>query len=251
MDNPHQVSKVTENFSGFKLANSIKAVMRGRMSETPIETSQKKLVQKLPLFDMVFAMLSLTLLFCSVFTLFERQSAPKDDQNTAQYQDQSTNAESQILGIETQNEYQDLPVRLKISKIGVTAAIEYVGTSPTGEMGSPSNANTVGWFYPGSIPGKKGNAVIAGHSDGENGEVGVFADLHKLQKGDELEIEDGAGKIITFVVRESRNYDPGQADEVFRQNDSSHLNLVTCNGAWDSVEKSYKKRLVVFADIVD
>ena len=99
-------------------------------------------------------------------------------------------------------------------------------------------------------PGEKGSAVISGHIDGESGEVRVFNDLHKLKKGDVLYIEDDKRITTAFVVRESRIYDPGYAEEVFSSNDSAHLNLVTCDGVWDEVKKSYTKRLVVFGDII-
>lgn len=117
-------------------------------------------------------------------------------------------------------------------------------------MEVPSNIADVGWFKLGSKPGEKGSAVIAGHFNGPNGETGVFADLFKLKEGDRMYIEDDQGKSLTFVVRESRLYDPGYADEVFSKSDGAHLNLITCDGTWDGDKKSYSKRLVVFADLV-
>lgn len=101
----------------------------------------------------------------------------------------------------------------------------------------------------GTRPGENGNSVIAGHLNGEYGESGVFANLNKLKVGDILYIEDDKGISFTFIVRGSREYDPGYADEVFSSSDSSHLNLITCDGMWDEVKKSYTKRLVVFADL--
>ena len=144
-----------------------------------------------------------------------------------------------------------LPVRLIIPAINVNTKIQYVGVTPKGEMEIPSNAVDVGWFKLGSRPGEKGSAVIAGHFDGKNGEAGVFTDLYKLKKGDKLYVEDSKGTSIIFVVRESRTYDPGYADDVFSRNDGTYLNLVTCDGVWDGAKKSYSKRLVVFADITD
>jgi hypothetical protein len=44
-------------------------------------------------------------------------------------------------------------------------------------------------------------------------------------------------------------YDPGYAKDVFNGDNGDHLNLITCDGIWDADEKSYSKRLVVFADI--
>lgn len=116
-------------------------------------------------------------------------------------------------------------------------------------MEVPDNSVDVGWFKLGPLPGQRGSAVFAGHFDGKNGEIGVFTDLYKLKKGDTVYVTDDKGISTTFVVRESRTYDPGYAEEVFSQNDQAHLNLVTCDGVWDGTKKSYSKRLVVFTDI--
>jgi LPXTG-site transpeptidase (sortase) family protein len=145
----------------------------------------------------------------------------------------------------------ELPLRLIIPAINVNAAIQSVAVNAKGEMEVPSNDADVAWFSLGPRPGEKGSAVISGHYDGKNGEPAVFFNLYKLKKGDKLDIEDAKGKSIIFVVRESRTYDPGYANEVFNRNDSAHLNLITCDGVWDRAKKSYSKRLVVFADIAD
>lgn len=140
-------------------------------------------------------------------------------------------------------------MRLKIPAINVDASIQNVGTTSGGEMEVPSNTNDVGWFKLGPTPGENGSAVISGHFDGKNGEAGVFADLYKLKKGDKLFVENSGGKTTSFVVRESRTYDPGYAEEVFSSSDGAHLNLITCDGVWDGTKKSYNKRLVIFTDI--
>lgn len=142
-----------------------------------------------------------------------------------------------------------LPVRLVIPVINVNASIQLLGVTTKGEMEVPDNAVDVGWFKLGPRPGEMGSAVIAGHFDGIHGEPGVFTDLYKLKEGDKLYIEDDKGAVIPFVVRESRTYDPGYAEEVFSVSDTAHLNLVTCDGVWNGTKKSYSKRLVVFADI--
>ncbi len=145
---------------------------------------------------------------------------------------------------------QELPVRLIIPTINVNTNIQHLGITTSGEMEIPSNAVDVGWFKLGPHPGEIGNAVIAGHFNGENDEAGVFANLYKLKKGDRVYVKSNKGITVTFIVRETRLYDPGLAGEVFSLNDEiAHLNLVTCDGVWDGVKKSYSKRLVVFADI--
>jgi len=91
---------------------------------------------------------------------------------------------------------------------------------------------------------------MAGHYGIKNGKVLVFNDLSKLRPGDKLYINDDQGATFTFVVRESKIYDP-QADtlEIFTSNDGKvHLNLITCEGTWNKATQNYSKRLVVFAD---
>jgi len=141
-----------------------------------------------------------------------------------------------------------LPVRLKIPSINIDAGVQYLGVNSKGEMEVPSNIVDVGWFELGPKPGEKGSAVIAGHFNGESGEAGIFAELYKLKSGDRVEVEDEKGIKTIFVVRESRIYNPGYADEVFGSNDNVHLNLITCDGYWDGTKKSFSKRLVVFTD---
>lgn len=145
------------------------------------------------------------------------------------------------------------PVRLKIPGINVDAAVEHVGLTSDGTMNIPKNPDDVAWFMLGSRPGEKGSAVIAGHYGWKDGKASVFDDLYKLRKGDKLFVEDDKGVTISFVVRESRRYDPkADASDVFDSNDGkSHLNLITCKGVWDKVSQSYSERLVIFTDKVD
>ena len=192
---------------------------------------------KRPLLIIVFAIFSL--LFLLLLFYFTQVANNKTTFQGSTFQSQIVSKVS--LG---------LPVRLIIPAINVNTKIQYVGVTPKGEMEIPSNATDVGWFKLGPRPGERGSAVIAGHLDGENGKTGVFINLYKLKKGNKLYIKDAKGKTMSFVVRESRIYDPGYANDVFSGSGSAYLNLITCDGVWDGAMKSYSKRLVVFADIV-
>lgn len=207
------------------------------LSATKI-SNVRKITSAMPLLLVGFAGFYLVLFFF----LTQKQTQSIDTQPLP--------VKKQILGIETQKENQGLPIRLKIPSINVDAAIEHVGLTSNGAMEVPQNTYTVGWFNLGPRPGEKGSAVIAGHFNGKYGETGVFSNLNKLKEGDKLYIQDSKGTLITFVVRKIRAYSPGYADEVFSPNDKSHLNLITCDGLWDGIQKSYTKRLVVFADIM-
>ncbi len=141
------------------------------------------------------------------------------------------------------------PTRLSIPTIDVDASIQRVGLTANGAMDVPTNAVDAGWFDLGTIPGEIGSAVIAGHFNGKDGEPGVFENLGKLAVGTELLIEDEKGRVLTFIVEETRVYDAGRADEIFTKNDGVYLNLITCDGVWDEKQKSYTKRLIVLATL--
>ncbi|MFA5061727.1 MAG: class F sortase [Patescibacteria group bacterium] len=144
-----------------------------------------------------------------------------------------------------------IPIHLKIPKIQVDTVLEQVGLLPNGTVGVPKGPAAAGWFNLGPHPGDIGSAVIAGHyGRWQNGANSVFNNLNKLRKGDNLFVVDENGATTTFVVRESRKYDPNaDASAVFSSNDDkSHLNLITCEGSWNKAAKSYSGRLVVFAD---
>ncbi|MDO8408207.1 MAG: class F sortase [bacterium] len=144
----------------------------------------------------------------------------------------------------------ELPVRLKIPSIHVDAPIEGAGLTSDGAMDVPKGPVKVAWFNLGPRPGETGSSVIAGHYGWKYRKGSAFDNLHKLRKGDKIYIEDDKGVTISFVVRESRRYDPkADASDVFGSNDGKpHLNLITCEGVWDKVSKTYSKRLVVFTD---
>ena len=204
-----------------------------------IEGGQKKYqVRKQPLIIGVFAALVLILSCYLTQRHMLSQTHPQ-------------NEKKQVLTISVQKENKRLPVRLIIPSIKVNAFVEYVGLNSQGAMDVPSTTSDVGWYRLGPSPGEIGNAVISGHFDGREGKFGVFNDLDKLNPGDKLYVTNDQGTTNTFVVRTTRIYDPGYADEVFFPNDyGTHLNLITCDGIWDDTKKSYSKRLVVFTDIM-
>lgn len=143
-----------------------------------------------------------------------------------------------------------LPVRLKIPKINVNAAIEYVDLTPQGEMGAPKDLSKVAWFNLGPRPGERGDSVIDGHFGWVKNTVVVFNDLDKLQKGDKIYVQDDKGASFTFVVQMLRSYGKTEdTSSVFISNDKkAHLNLITCEGVWNETQKTYSGRLVVFSD---
>jgi sortase A len=196
-------------------------------------------------------LLTVAFLGLGLFVVLLLNFIPKDSiqgstvslvENVVSYSDQEqTNQEEVNVG---------LPARLMIPVIHVDTAVVPVGITSDGEMDVPKDPAEVAWYSFGSRPGESGNAVIAGHYDWMNNKTAVFDSLHKLSKGDKIFIEDENGVATTFVMREMRIYDKDEdASDVFISGDNKvHLNLITCIGVWDEVEKIYPDRLIVFAD---
>lgn len=147
----------------------------------------------------------------------------------------------------------EIPVRLKIPRIGVNVNLEQVGLTPQGAVGVPKSQLNAAWFNLWPRPGEIGSAVIVGHYGVfKNGITTVFNNLSKLKIGDKIYVVDKAGTTTTFVVRKFQIYNSNEvATDVFSSSDGkSHLNLITCNGIWDKASKSYSKRLVIFSDLL-
>ena len=143
-----------------------------------------------------------------------------------------------------------IPVRITIPRVNVDAVIESVGLTEGGAMDAPNGPSPAGWFSFGTRPGEIGSAVIAGHSGWKDNIPAAFDELNKLHIGDKIFVVDDNGATITFIVRKVQLYDPkADASDIFGSSDGkAHLNLVTCEGVWDTVSKSSSKRLVVFTD---
>lgn len=211
------------------------------------KSMQSKILSRLTLLEIVFAgfVLSLALLFYFIPINSTQSGSALFIKNAVvpSKQEQASLPASQAGS--------GLPVRLKIPKINVDTALEYVDLTPEGAVGVPKSPTLAAWYNFGPRPGDNGSAVITGHYGyWKNGKVGVFNNLYKLRKGDKVYVKDDKGATTTFVVREFRTYDPkADASGVFISTDGkSHLNLITCGGAWNKVSKSYPKRLVVFTD---
>lgn len=145
----------------------------------------------------------------------------------------------------------DLPVRIEIPRIKIKAPLESVGLTFQGAVAVPKGLTNAAWYNLGPRPGEIGNAIIVGHyGHWKNGVQTVFNNLSKLRKGDKLYIKDKTGATLTFVVREFKTYRPSDdATDVFvSSDDKAHLNLITCEGTWDKISRSYSRRLVVFTD---
>jgi sortase A len=145
-----------------------------------------------------------------------------------------------------------LPQKILIPKIGVETDIEEVGLTKNGKMGIPEISSNVGWYNLGTIPGAKGNAVMAGHLNNFLGLPLVFWKLDELEIGDDIYVvaEDGTNLQFKVTGKALYDYDSIETEAIFGPTDGKHLNLITCNGIWVQDIKNYNKRLVIFSEAV-
>lgn len=143
------------------------------------------------------------------------------------------------------------PVTLTIPRYNVTAKIESVGLDSKKRMDIPKNFNNVAWYNLGFKPGEKGSAVIDGHVDTPTGAPAVFANISRLNAGDEIKIQDSNDRMYIFVVKKvtAYPYDQLPMQAIFNTTDRPRLNLITCAGTWDKINKNYSERTVVYAEI--
>jgi len=144
------------------------------------------------------------------------------------------------------------PIKVSIPAYGIEGKVVPVGIAKSGNMAVPEKYEDVGWYKYGPRVGGEGNAVLAGHLDNGSGKPAVFYNLNQMRIGDEVFVETSEGERLQFVVREVRlvDYKDPPLEEIFGKMKGEHLNLITCDGTWDPVAKTYSERLVVFTDRV-
>ncbi|MEA2614482.1 MAG: hypothetical protein QOE72_265 [Chloroflexota bacterium] len=146
-----------------------------------------------------------------------------------------------------------IPVHLALPSIGVSAAIAAVGETPTGDLQTPPDWDTVGWFSPGFRPGAPGHAVLNGHLDTTLADrpTAVFWNLRKLQPGDAVLLDGTGGTTLRFTVTALDYYPAENAplNRIFGPSNDSVIELVTCAGTWRGPKLGYNQRLVVTATL--
>lgn len=146
-----------------------------------------------------------------------------------------------------------VPLTLRVPSIGVDATVEKVGKKDDGSMGTPRQLANVAWYEPGVVPGEPGNAVFAGHVNNAFGQAGVFKKLSQVAVGDRVEVVGEGGQTYVYEVESLTEYlaDNAPIEDIFAQQGPSKIALITCEGEWDPAARTYDKRLVVVAHLLN
>ena len=144
------------------------------------------------------------------------------------------------------------PTSVKIPKIGADSSLISVGLKTDGSISVPSvhKPMQAAWYQLSPVPGDVGPAVVLGHVDGDK-QPGIFYKLKDLAPGDEVDVDRSDGKKLKFVVDRVTQVpkDTFPRDAVYGNSDKPELRLITCGGAFDHAEHSYKDNVIVYANL--
>ncbi|MGW5741909.1 class F sortase [Amycolatopsis sp. NPDC003861] len=146
------------------------------------------------------------------------------------------------------------PTSVKIPKIGAESSLLAVAVKPDGSISVPSvhTPMQAAWYKLSPVPGDVGPAIVLGHVDGDK-KPGIFFKLKELAPGDEVDVDRSDGKKLKFVVdrvtQVPKETFPREA--VYGNSSAPELRLITCGGAFDHAEHSYKDNIVVYAKLAD
>ncbi|WP_149546752.1 class F sortase [Streptomyces marokkonensis] len=141
------------------------------------------------------------------------------------------------------------PTALRVPRVSLDARVQDVGVEDDGTVEIPSDAGQAGWYRFGPAPGAPaGSAVLIGHVDDRTGDLGAFAKLYGVRKGDDITVAREDAPPVRYVVTAREVVDKdGLPDEVFRRHGRPVLTLVTCAPPYDRERGGYQRNLLVYA----
>lgn len=142
------------------------------------------------------------------------------------------------------------PTRMRVPRIGVDAAVVPVTVQPDGLLAVPADVRTVGWWSAGGpAAAPSGSVVLVGHVDSARQGPGAFFALRTLRPGDQVILSSAGGRTAAYTVAARRQYQKNAlpAGELFDQDTTPRLVLVTCGGTFDRQTRHYSDNVVVYA----
>ncbi|WP_432056605.1 class F sortase [Streptomyces sp. bgisy022] len=183
----------------------------------------------------------------------ERAAPPPDFGPTAPAREPVSGAATSDPAAPVSPREEARPRRILVPRVGLDARIEPVGVASDGSMALPTDPAVAGWYRFGPVPGAdRGSAVLAGHVDDETGDLGEFAALYDVRRGDRIEVRrSGADPVVHHVVSRSTVPQEDLPPSVFRREGDPVLTLITCAPPFLPDEGGYQSNLVVTATPVE
>ncbi|MFD7692846.1 class F sortase [Streptomyces sp. NPDC059374] len=144
------------------------------------------------------------------------------------------------------------PERVQVRDVGLDARVRPVGVTERGDMTVPDDPSVAGWYRFGPAPGSpEGSAVLVGHVDGETGDLGEFAALYDVGRGDRVEVRRAeAAPVVYRVVSRATVPKDELPPSAFRRTGDPVLTLITCAPPFEPERGGYQANLVVTAEPV-
>ena len=140
------------------------------------------------------------------------------------------------------------PTWIEVPRIGVSAPVGQLGLTDAQTLEVPKRYDDAGWWSGGPVPGERGAAVIAGHTDSRTAPA-VFHRLDQLEAGDEIRVMRADGSAVRFVVDRVQETPKGDfpTRAVYGGTECAELRLIACSGAWNESRGHYEDNRIVFA----
>jgi LPXTG-site transpeptidase (sortase) family protein len=141
------------------------------------------------------------------------------------------------------------PTALRVPRVFLNARVHDVGVEADGTVEIPDSAGQAGWYRHGPAPGAPaGSAVLIGHVDDRTGDLGAFAKLYGVRKGDDVTVAREDAPPVRYKVTAREVVDKDRLpDEVFLRHGRPVLTLVTCAPPYDRERGGYQRNLLVYA----
>ncbi|GAA1818052.1 class F sortase [Planosporangium flavigriseum] len=143
-----------------------------------------------------------------------------------------------------------VPVRVSIPAIDADSSLIPLGLTADQTLETPpvEDPMQAGWYSLSPTPGEAGAAVIVGHVDGHH-DPGIFYQLYKLKRGDQIRITRQDGTTARFSVYRTTQVDKSDfpTDQVYAATTRPELRLITCGGIFNRASGNYTDNIIIFA----
>lgn len=141
------------------------------------------------------------------------------------------------------------PERIEVPDLGVDSPVVPVDVDSNHRLGLPQDPDVIGWWAGGPRPGEdQGTAILAGHVNTAAAGPGALARLTQVRPGARI-VVSGSERTVGFRVVAVRQYSKTTlpAGEVFSQQATGRLAIVTCGGPFNPETGSYRDNVIVYA----
>jgi hypothetical protein len=144
----------------------------------------------------------------------------------------------------------DAPVRIAIASLGIDAPVLPAAIDlKQGVLAVPADIHKTGWWVDGATPhSPSGSVVIAGHVDSATAGAGALFALSQAKAGEIVVVTSADGRTKSYrVVSVKHMLKANLPTDIWSQQSSNRLFVVTCGGPFDPVTKHYRDNIVVTA----